>query len=138
VSLQPPYSLIRPEVETEILPYTLRNNIGVIAYSPMGSGLLSGNMSRERLAAIAPDDWRHRSLHFQEPLFTKNLVMAERLKSIGDRIGKKAGELAIAYVLNHPAVTGAIVGFRNATQVEELVGALEYRLAPEIIAEILA
>jgi aryl-alcohol dehydrogenase-like predicted oxidoreductase len=135
-SLQPPYSMVRPEVEAEILPYTLKHNIGVIAYSPMGSGMLSGSMSRERLATMPADDWRHRSPHFQEPLLTKNLAIADRLKKAGDRLGKKAGLLAIAYVLNHPAVTGAIVGFRNPEQVAELCEALHYRIPADVLTEI--
>ena len=135
-SLQPPYSLIRPEVESEILPYALGNNIGVIAYSPMGSGMLSGSMTRARVESLPADDWRTRSAFFQEPLLSKNLGIAQRVKDIGDRLGKKAGEIAIAYVLRNAAVTGAIVGFRNANQVKDLEGALEFRLPEELMAEL--
>lgn len=135
-SLQPPYSLVRPEVESEILPYALRHNIGVIAYSPMGSGMLTGSMTRERVMSLPSDDWRVRNPHFQEPLLTKNLDIAAKLQSIGQRLGKKAGEIAIAYVLGHPAVTGAIVGFRNAQQAQELCQAMDYRLPEDLRAEI--
>ena len=135
-SLQPPYSLIRPEAELELLPYAIENNIGVIVYSPMGSGMLSGSMTRERIASLPPDDWRNRNAHFQEPLLSKNLVVAERLKEMGNQLGKKAGELAIAYVLRNPAVTAAIVGFRNAAQVRELAGAMDYRLPDDLLSEL--
>jgi aryl-alcohol dehydrogenase-like predicted oxidoreductase len=122
-SLQPPYSLVRREVETEILPYVLEKEIGVIAYSPMGSGMLTGAMTRERIVNLPDDDWRRRSLLFQEPLLSKNLEIAERVKAVASRMGRHPGEVAIAYVLRHPSVTGAIVGFRNETQVRELQGA---------------
>lgn len=122
-SLQPPYSLVRREVETEILPYVLEKEIGVIAYSPMGSGMLTGAMTRERIVNLPEDDWRRRSLLFQEPLLSKNLEIAERVKAVASRMGRHPGEVAIAYVLRHPSVTGAIVGFRNETQVRELQGA---------------
>jgi aryl-alcohol dehydrogenase-like predicted oxidoreductase len=102
----------------------------------MGSGLLSGSMSRERLASLAADDWRHRSSYFQEPLLTKNLLIAEKLQQVGDRYGKKAGEIAIAFTLRHPAVTGAIVGFRNPTQVHELRSALDFQLPDEDYREL--
>jgi aryl-alcohol dehydrogenase-like predicted oxidoreductase len=135
-SLQPPYSLIRPEAELELLPHAIENNIGVIVYSPMGSGMLSGSMTRERIASLPPDDWRNRNSHFQEPLLSKNLVIAERLKEMGNQLGKKAGELAIAYVLRNPAVTAAIVGFRNAAQVRELAGAMDYVLPDDLLSEL--
>ncbi len=123
-SLQPPYSLIRREVETEILPYALENDIGVIAYSPMGSGMLTGTMTRERVMNLPEDDWRRRSALFQEPLLSRNLEIAERVKAVAGRMGRHPGEVAIAYVLRNPSVTGAIVGFRNETQVRELQGAV--------------
>lgn len=135
-SLQPPYSMIRPEAEQSILPYAFQEKIGVIVYSPMGSGLLSGSMSRERLASLAEDDWRHRSSYFQEPLLTKNLRIAEKLQQVGDRYGKKAGEIAIAFTLRNPAVTGAIVGFRNPTQVHELRSAIDFQLPDEDYREL--
>lgn len=135
-SLQPPYSLVRPEVETEILPFALERSIGTIVYSPMGSGLLTGSMTRERLASLPADDWRIKSAFFQEPLLTKNLAIVESLKEIGARYGKKAGEIAIAYVLSNPAVTGAIVGFRSPAQVAELRGSLEFELPADALSEL--
>ncbi|MBE3100479.1 MAG: aldo/keto reductase, partial [Planctomycetes bacterium] len=110
-SLQPPYSMLRRGIEKEILPYCLQHEIGVIAYSPMVSGLLSGTMTRERIAALAPDDWRKtKNQEFQEPRLTRNLQLVERLRAIGNRHGRSPGEVAIAWTLRHPAVTGAIVG----------------------------
>lgn len=135
-SLQPPYSLIRREVEAEVLPYAHAHNIGVIGYSPMGSGLLTGAMTRERFANLPDDDWRRRGPQFQEPLFTRNLAIAEKLKEIAARHGHSAGEAAIAWTLANPAVTGAIVGIRNAEQVAGIIGAMEFRLTPEELAEI--
>jgi aryl-alcohol dehydrogenase-like predicted oxidoreductase len=135
-SLQPPYSLVTPDVEKEILPHALANNIGVIVYSPMKAGLLSGAMSRERALNLAPDDWRRRNPAFQEPQLTRNLALVEVLREIGKRHGRTPGETAIAWTLRHPAVTGAIVGMRNAGQVDGVIGALDFRLSAEEIAEI--
>jgi aryl-alcohol dehydrogenase-like predicted oxidoreductase len=127
-SLQPPYSLIRPEVESQVLPYCGQQNIGVIAYSPMGSGMLTGTMSRHRLENLPADDWRRRSPHFQEPKLTSNLESAQRVMEVARRLRCHPGQVAIAHVLSHPSVTGAIVGFRNEAQVAELVGAAELTL----------
>jgi aryl-alcohol dehydrogenase-like predicted oxidoreductase len=135
-SLQPPYSMISPEIEREILPYAQANNIGVIVYSPMKSGLLSGTMTRERVAAMPADDWRQRTPFFKEPQLSRNLELAEFLKTIGRRHGRTAGEVAIAWTLRHPAVTAAIVGMRSAKQVEGVIGAAEFRLSADEIAEI--
>ncbi|HTW63540.1 MAG TPA: aldo/keto reductase [Bryobacteraceae bacterium] len=135
-SLQPPYSIISPEIEKEILPYTLANNIGVIAYSPMKSGLLTGAMTRERIAAMPADDYRQRTPNFQEPLLTRNLELADLLGQIGRRHGRTTGEVAIAWTLRHPAVTGAIVGLRSAKQVDGVIGAADFRLTTGEIAEI--
>jgi aryl-alcohol dehydrogenase-like predicted oxidoreductase len=135
-SLQPPYSIISPEIEKEILPFTQANHIGVIVYSPMKSGLLSGTMTRERIAAMPEDDFRKRVPHFREPLLSRNLELAELLRTIGTRHGRTAGEVAIAWTLRHPAVTGAIVGMRSAKQVEGVIGAAEFRLSADEIAEI--
>lgn len=130
-SLQPPYSMIRPEVEASVLPYCLANNVGVIAYSPMASGLLTGAMTRERIAAMPADDWRkEKNKHYQEPLLTRNLTLVELLKGIGAPHGRTPGEVAVAWVLRHPAVTGAIVGARKPGQLKELVGAADWRLTP--------
>ena len=131
-SLQPPYSMIRPEVEESVLPYCLANNIGVIAYSPMASGLLTGAMNRERIAAMPADDWRkEKNANYQEPRLTRNLNLVELLKGIGAKHGRTPGEVAVAWVLRHPAVTGAIVGARRPGQLKELVGAADWRLTPE-------
>jgi len=135
-SLQPPYSAISPEVEQEILPYCQNHDIGVIVYSPMKSGLLTGKMTRSRVADFAPDDFRRNALAFQEPQLSRNLELAEMIKTIGVRHGRSAGEVAIAWTLRHPAVTAAIVGIRSAAQAREVLGALEFRLSPEEIAEV--
>jgi aryl-alcohol dehydrogenase-like predicted oxidoreductase len=135
-SNQPPYSIISPEIEKEILPYALANNIGVIVYSPMKSGLLTGAMTRERVAAMPDDDFRKRTPNFKEPLLSRNLELAELLGAIGKRHGRTAGEVAIAWTLRHPAVTGAIVGMRSAKQVDGVIGAAEFRLSGEEIEEI--
>jgi aryl-alcohol dehydrogenase-like predicted oxidoreductase len=135
-SLQPPYSLIRREIEDDILPFAEQQNIGVIAYSPMGSGLLTGAMTRERVANLPDDDWRRRSPHFQEPMLSRNLSLAEKLKTIAARHGRTAGEAAIAWVLRNPVVTGAIAGVRNAEQVKGVTGALSFSLSSDEINEI--
>jgi aryl-alcohol dehydrogenase-like predicted oxidoreductase len=135
-SLQPPYSIISPEIEQSILPYTQANNIGVIVYSPMKSGLLSGAMTRERIAAMPDDDFRRRTPNFQDPLLTHNLGLVEVLRDIGKRHGKTPGEVAIAWTLNHPAVTAAIVGLRSPKQLEGVIGAAEFRLSDGEISEI--
>ncbi len=135
-SLQPPYSLIHREVEEEILPYAEAQGIGVVAYSPMGSGLLTGAMTRERVAALPADDWRRKSADFREPLLSRNLRLVDVLRAVGSRHGRTPGEVAVAWVLRHPAVTGAIVGARRPDQVAGIAGAAEFRLSPEEIAEI--
>jgi aryl-alcohol dehydrogenase-like predicted oxidoreductase len=122
-SLQPPYSLLRREVEAEILPFCRRQGIGVIVYSPMGSGLLTGAMSRQRIASLPEDDWRKHSPAFQEPQLSEHLALVERLRAVGARHARSPGEAAIAWTLAHPVVTGAIVGARSAEQVEGLKGA---------------
>jgi aryl-alcohol dehydrogenase-like predicted oxidoreductase len=136
-SLQPPYSMITRGVEDEILPYCQEHNIGVIIYSPMQSGLLSGTMTRERIASLPQNDWRaSKSLEFQEPNLTKNLGLVEFIGAIGERHRRTPGEVAIAWTLRHPAVTGAIVGGRRPSQVDGFIGAMEFRLGPAEIAEI--
>jgi aryl-alcohol dehydrogenase-like predicted oxidoreductase len=128
-SLQPPYSAIQAEAEKDVLPYCLENGIGVIAYAPMKSGLLTGKMTRERLAALDPEDFRRRNPFFQEPILTKALGLVELLREIGAAHGRSPGETAIAWVLRHPAVTGAIVGVRSPEQLRGVIGAAGYRLA---------
>jgi aryl-alcohol dehydrogenase-like predicted oxidoreductase len=135
-SLQPPYSAISPEVEQETLPYCARHGIGVIVYSPMKSGLLTGTMTKERVAALPPDDFRRNAPAFQEPHLSKNLQLADLMKAIGARHGRSAGEVAIAWTLQNPAVTAAIVGMRSAAQVEGVIAALEFRLSAGEVAEI--
>jgi len=135
-SLQPPYSAISPEVEKEILPYCLEHNIGVIAYSPMKSGLLTGKMTQERVANLPEDDFRRRAPAFQEPQLTRNLALADLMKQIGERHGRSAGEVAIAWTLRHAAITAAIVGMRSAEQVHGVIGAMNFRLSEQEIAEI--
>jgi len=135
-SLQPPYSLIRRDVEPAQLPWCRREKVGVIVYSPMASGLLTGAMTRERIASLPKNDWRNRNDQFKEPKLSENLKMVERLRSIGARHGRSPGETAIAWTLNNPAVTGAIVGARNAKQVDGIIGALDFRLSPQEVAEL--
>jgi len=135
-SLQPPYSLVRREVEREILPYCRSNGLSTIVYSPMASGLLTGAMTRERAASLPNGDWRSRDLEFHEPKLSKNLALVERLRKVGERYGRPPGQVAIAWVLQNPAVTGAIVGARSARQVEGIVGATDLCLTDEEIAEI--
>jgi aryl-alcohol dehydrogenase-like predicted oxidoreductase len=135
-SLQPPYSLIRREVETAQLPWCRRENVGVIVYSPMASGLLTGAMTRERIASLPPTDWRSRNEQFREPKLSGNLRLVERLRIVGARHGRSPGEVAIAWTLHHPAVTGAIVGVRRPHQVDGIIGAMDFRLTPTEIAEI--
>jgi aryl-alcohol dehydrogenase-like predicted oxidoreductase len=135
-SLQPPYSMLRRKIETEILPHCEQNHIGVIVYSPMLSGLLTGAMTRERAANLPADDWRRNNPEFREPKLTKNLELVERLRAVGTRYGRTPGEVAIAWTLRLPAVTGAIVGARNAKQAEGVMRAGELKLTPQDLAEI--
>src|SRR5262245_59899606 len=131
-SLQPPYSMVRREIEPEVLPHCAATGVGVIAYSPMASGLLTGAMTRERIAAFPADDWRkEKNKHYQEPLLSRNLKLVELLKEIAHSHGRTPGEVAIAWVLRHPAVTAAIVGARRPGQLKELIGAAEWRLPAE-------
>ena len=132
-SLQPPYSLIKPQVDDEILPFCERNGIGVLVYSPMMSGLLSGRMTRERVSHFHDDDWRRNKPEFQEPRLYRNLWLAELLKNIGRQDGLSAGEIAIAWTLRLSAVTGAIVGGRSPEQVDGIVGAADFRLTDDEI-----
>ena len=135
-SSQPPYSLVRREIEHEILPYCRSEELGVIVYSPMASGLLTGAMTRKRVDGLSMSDWRSRDIEFQEPRLSRNLVLVERLREIGERYGRPPGQIAIAWTLRNPAVTGAIVGARNAKQVGANVGAADVCLTDEEIAEI--
>src|ERR1700676_1638232 len=136
ISLQPPYSLIRRQIETETLPYCEKQGIGVIVYSPMASGLLTGAMTRARAAKLPDDDWRKQSPEFREPNLSKNLELVERLKEVAARYDRTPGEVAIAWTLRSPAVTGAIVGARNAKQAEGVMRAGELKLSARDILEI--
>jgi aryl-alcohol dehydrogenase-like predicted oxidoreductase len=127
-SLQPPYSMLVRGIEAEILPYCKTHNTGVIVYSPMRSGLLSGKMTRERISSLTPEDWRHRNPDFQEPKLSRNLELVEVLREIGQRHGRTPGEIAIAWTLLQPAVTAAIVGVRNSEQVAEITAAADVQL----------
>jgi aryl-alcohol dehydrogenase-like predicted oxidoreductase len=135
-SLQPPYSLVRRGVETDVLPFCRKEHIGVIVYAPMASGLLTGAMTRERAAALPADDWRSRSPEFNQPKLTHNLALVERLRIVGRRYGRSAGEVAIAWTLRNPAVTGAIVGARTAAQADGVMRAAELALTDEDVAAI--
>src|SRR6185437_8622866 len=135
-SLQPPYSMLNRGVEKEILPYCKQHNIGVINYSPMVSGLLTGAMTKERMANLPQDDWRRNNARFQEPQLSRNLKLVELLREIGSAHGRSPGEVAIAWTLNNPAITAAIVGARNAKQVDGIIGAATFRLQPDEIARI--
>jgi aryl-alcohol dehydrogenase-like predicted oxidoreductase len=135
-SLQPRYSLLHREIEAEILPFCARQNIGVVAYSPMASGLLTGAMTRQRIADLPADDWRKRHPDFQEPQLSRNLKLVSLLRTIGKRRGHTPAEVAVAWVLHNPAITGAIVGARRPGQVRGVTGAAELRLSPREVAEI--
>jgi aryl-alcohol dehydrogenase-like predicted oxidoreductase len=130
-SLQPPYSMLRRQVEAELLPFAKTGNIGVINYSPMVSGLLTGKMTAERVAGLPADDWRRRAPEFNEPRLSRNLRLVELLREIGSAHGVTPGVVAVAWTLHHPAVTAAIVGGRSARQVEETAPALNFRLSEE-------
>src|SRR6202047_1123389 len=135
-SLQPPYSLVHREIEDEILPYCLRQGIGVIVYSPMASGLLTGAMTRERASKLPKDDWRRTNPDFTEPNLSFNLALVALLRTIAKRHNSSVGEVAIAWTLHHSAVTGAIVGTRNAQQAEGVMRAGELRLSNEEVNQI--
>jgi aryl-alcohol dehydrogenase-like predicted oxidoreductase len=135
-TLQPPYSLVERAVEDELLPYARRNDIGVIVYSPMGSGLLTGRMSRERIAQLPDDDWRKHEERFQEPQLSRHLALVERLEAVAERHHTTPGAVAVAWTLRNPAVDGAIVGFRRASQVDPIVAAARLELDAEDVATI--
>jgi aryl-alcohol dehydrogenase-like predicted oxidoreductase len=135
-SLQPQYSLLARDVESSILPFAREHQIGVIVYSPMASGLLTGAMTRERIAALPEDDWRKRSSNFQEPLLSRNLRLVEALRAIAKRRDATPGEVAIAWTLRNPAVTGAIVGVRSERQVSGIAGAADLELSADDMLEI--
>ena len=135
-TLQPPYSLIDRAVEEETLPFAEGEGMGVIVYSPMGSGMLSGGMSRERAEGLPDDDWRAHDARFREPLLTEHLALVERLGEVAERHDTTPGAVAIAWTLRNPAVDGAIVGFRRAGQVDPLMAAAHLDLTAEDLATI--
>jgi aryl-alcohol dehydrogenase-like predicted oxidoreductase len=135
-SLQPRYSLVHREIENEILRYCLREGIGVIVYSPMASGLLTGAMTRERASTLPKDDWRRGNSDFTEPNLSYNLALVERMREIANGHNRSVGEVAIAWTLRHPAVTGAIVGARNARQAEGVMRASDLHLTEGEVSEI--
>jgi aryl-alcohol dehydrogenase-like predicted oxidoreductase len=135
-SLQPPYSMLRRAVEETVLPFAEANGIGVINYSPMLSGMLTGKMTAERAASLPENDWRRNNVEFKEPRLSRNLRLVELLREIGNAHGVTPGVVAVAWTLHHPAITAAIVGGRSARQVEELAPALEFRLGEEEFARI--
>jgi len=128
-SLQPPYSMLRRAIEEEILPFAQANNIGVINYSPMLSGLLAGKMTPERIAALPADDWRRRNVEFNEPRLSRNMRLVELLREIGNAHNVSPGVVAVAWTLHHPAITAAIVGGRSAQQVEGLAPVLAFLIS---------
>ena len=135
-SNQPPFSMINRVVADQVLPFCEKNGIGTISYAPMHSGLLTGAMTKERVANLPEDDFRKRAKNYQEPLLSRNLAVAEFIGKIGARHGVSAGVVAIAWVLHHSAVTGAIVGGRSAKQVEGVIRAASFRLSEQEFAEI--
>jgi aryl-alcohol dehydrogenase-like predicted oxidoreductase len=135
-TLQPQYSLIERDVERELLPFAEREGIGVIVYSPMSSGLLSGSMTRERIERMPGDDWRRDDERFQEPQLSRNLELVERLAVVAERHGTTPGAVAIAWTLRSPAVDGAIVGFRSPEQVDPLLPAAALELSDEDVEQI--
>lgn len=135
-SLQPPYSMLERGVENELLDYCLQNEIGVVAYSPMQAGLLTGKFTRQRLAALPPDDWRRKNDHFKEPRFSANLKLVDKLEVLADRSGRTLAELAISWVLRRPEVMSAIVGARRPDQIEGTFQAADRELTSAEIDEI--
>jgi aryl-alcohol dehydrogenase-like predicted oxidoreductase len=135
-SLQPPYSMLHREAEDELFGYCEENNIGVVAYSPMQRGLLTGKFSQERLAALALDDHRRKNPDFQEPQFTATLQFVDELRPIAERNGRTLAQLAISWVLRRPEVTAAIVGARRPEQIVETAPASDWDLSREDIDEI--
>jgi aryl-alcohol dehydrogenase-like predicted oxidoreductase len=128
-TLQPPFSLLKQDVQNEILPYCQHNDIGVIVYSPMASGLLSGSMTKDRVANMPDNDWRKNSDEFKEPRLSRNLDLANLLTEIGFPHNVSAGVVAVAWTLHNPAVTAAIVGSRSQRQIEDMLPAAEFVLS---------
>ncbi|HLA42855.1 MAG TPA: aldo/keto reductase [Aggregatilineales bacterium] len=128
-TLQPPYHMLRRDIEADVLPFCKQHNIGVIAYSPMASGLLTGAMTRERIEKLPDNDWRSRNDNFQEPRLSRNLELVELLKEIAAKHGRPIPEVSVTWVLRHPAVTAAIVGARHPDQIHGFIGASDWTLS---------
>jgi aryl-alcohol dehydrogenase-like predicted oxidoreductase len=135
-TLQPPYSLVDREVEHEILPVAKRNRIGVIVYSPMGSGMLTGKVTREWLSSRPDSDWRKHDRRFREPELSKRLAIVERLQAVAARLDTTPGAVAVAWTLRNPAVDGAIVGFRQPEQIAPILDGASLELSDEDVDEI--
>jgi aryl-alcohol dehydrogenase-like predicted oxidoreductase len=135
-TLQPQYSLVEREAEEELLPFAEREGIGVIVYSPMGSGILTGRMTRQRIQDLPADDWRRHDPRFREPRLGRSLALVERLRTVADRHGTTPGAVAVAWTLRDPAVDGAIVGFRRPDQVDPILAAAGLELGDAEIAHI--
>jgi len=135
-TLQPQYSLVAREIEEELLPFTARERIGVIVYSPMGSGLLTGAMTRERIEQLPEDDWRKHNERFEEPQLSAHLALVDRLQAVADRHDTTPGTIAVAWTLRSPAVAGAIVGFRRPDQVDPIIPAASIELGDDDVATI--
>jgi aryl-alcohol dehydrogenase-like predicted oxidoreductase len=137
-TLQPPYSLIDRDAEQDVLPFAEQQGIGVIVYSPMGSGLLTGAMTSERVANLPDDDWRKHDPTFHEPELSNHLRLVERMRPVARRRETSVGAIAVAWALSNPAVDGAIVGFRRPRQVDEIVGAANLELTGDDLAALAA
>lgn len=135
-SLQPPYSMLRREIEEEILGYCARNSIGVVVYSPMQKGILTGKYTPKKVAELPPDDHRRNDPHFMDPELSLTHDMLERIRPIAERHGRTLAQLAIAWVLRRPELTAAIVGTRKPSQIEDTARAAEWDLTPDEITEI--
>jgi aryl-alcohol dehydrogenase-like predicted oxidoreductase len=135
-TLQPPYSLIDRDVEPDVLPWCEEHDVGVIVYSPMASGMLTGRMTRERIEGLPADDWRSKSDTFREPQLSRNLELVERLQRVAERHGVEPGAVAVAWTLHNPAVDGAITGFRRPDQVDPIVAAADLELSDGDVREL--
>jgi aryl-alcohol dehydrogenase-like predicted oxidoreductase len=135
-TLQPQYALIEREVEAQLLPFAQRARLGVIVYSPMGSGILTGGMTRKRVAGLADDDWRKHDPRFLVPELSRNLDLVQRLRRVAERHDTTPGAVAVAWTLRHPAVDAAIVGFRRPDQVDPILAAAGLKLSDDDLAEI--
>ena len=135
-TLQPQYSLVARDAEDDVLPFAEREGVGVIVYSPMGSGLLTGKMTRDRIEALPEDDWRRHDPRFNEPQLSQHLALVARLQTVADRHGTSSGAVAVAWTLRNPAVDGAIAGFRRPDQVDPILEAANLQLTDDDVDEL--